>query len=238
MAHQLHIFVYCPCPSGSCASILVYLLFTLLNSRGQPWSKNDFYTVYSVVTSLPHTVVCSGGAGMSTCASERAALGSSGGRRFVPLRHALQQVVQTPKTARQIAQEALLPGAVLGWQARTAHMGGWVRCCVTAGVAQRLVRMGALGMTKKKGIQMPWLIMDIPNKTKRTVFFNLQNSWITSTEPELVWTNVLQFNFSEKGNKTADLSLNLTDWPFGLCDQCQKTVKNVHQSFQEPKAAT
>lgn len=171
MAHQLHIFVYCPCPSGSCASILVYLLFTVLNSRGQPWSKNDFYTVYSVVTSLPHTVVCSGGAGMSTCASERAALGSSGGRRFVPLRHALQQVVQTPKTARQIAQEALLPGAVLGWQARTAHMGGWVRCCVTAGVAQRLVRMGALGMTqKKKGYKCHDWLWTYPTKQKERFF--------------------------------------------------------------------
>lgn len=64
------------------------------------------------------------GPGMSTCASEGAALGCGGGRRFVPLGHALQQVVQTPKAACQIAQEALLPGAVLGWQACAAHMGG------------------------------------------------------------------------------------------------------------------
>lgn len=42
-------------------------------------------------------------AGMATCASERAALGRCGGRWFVPLRHALQQVVQAPKAARQIA---------------------------------------------------------------------------------------------------------------------------------------
>lgn len=59
-----------------------------------------------------------------TCASERAALGSSGGGRLVPLRHALQQVVETPKTAREVAQEALLPGAVLGRQAAAAHVGG------------------------------------------------------------------------------------------------------------------
>lgn len=61
---------------------------------------------------------------MSTCASERAALGCSGGRRLVPLGRALQQIVQTPKAARQVAQKALLPGAVLGWQACAAHMGG------------------------------------------------------------------------------------------------------------------
>lgn len=59
-----------------------------------------------------------------TCASERAALGSGGGGRLVPLRHALQQVVETPKAARQVAQEALLPGAVLGRQAAAAHVGG------------------------------------------------------------------------------------------------------------------
>lgn len=72
---------------------------------------------------------------MGTCASEWAALGSSGGRRFVSLRHALQQVVQTPEAACQITQEALLPGAVLGWQTRAAHMGGGVGRRVTAGVA-------------------------------------------------------------------------------------------------------
>lgn len=58
-----------------------------------------------------------------TCASERAALGPCGSSRFVPRRNALQQVVQTPKAARQIAEEALLPGAVLGWQACPAHVG-------------------------------------------------------------------------------------------------------------------
>lgn len=55
--------------------------------------------------------------------------------------------MQTAEAACQVAQEALLPGAVLGWQAWAAHMGGWVSCCVTAGVAQWLVWMGALGMT-------------------------------------------------------------------------------------------
>lgn len=64
------------------------------------------------------------GSGVSTCASEGAALGRGGSSRwFVPLRRALQQVVQTPKAACQVAQETLLPGAVLGWQAGTAHMG-------------------------------------------------------------------------------------------------------------------
>lgn len=92
------------------------------------------------------------GSGMSTCASERAALGGSGGgggcgRRLVPLRCALQQVVQAPKAARQIAQETLLPRAVLGRQAHTAHVGRGVSGRVTAGVAQRLIRMGALGVT-------------------------------------------------------------------------------------------
>lgn len=52
--------------------------------------------------------------------------------------------MQTPKAARQITQEALLPGAVLGWQAGAAHVGGGVGRRVTAGVAQRLVWMGAL----------------------------------------------------------------------------------------------
>lgn len=93
-----------------------------------------------------------------TCASERAALGCSGGRRFVPLRHALQQVVQTPEAARQIAQEALLPGAVLGRHACAAHVGGRVRCRVTAGVAQRLVRMGALGMTNVYWFLCVWVL--------------------------------------------------------------------------------
>lgn len=77
-----------------------------------------------------------GGQAASTCAREGAALGCGGGRRLVPLGHALQQVVQTPKAACQIAQEALLPGAVLGRHAGAAHMGGRVGCCVTAGVAQ------------------------------------------------------------------------------------------------------
>lgn len=83
----------------------------------------------------------------ATCASEGAALGSCGCRRLVPLRRALQQVVQTPKAARQIAQETLLPWAVLGRHASSAHVGGWISCSVTAGVAQRLVGMRALGMT-------------------------------------------------------------------------------------------
>lgn len=58
-----------------------------------------------------------------TCASERAALGRRGGRRFVPRRDALQKVVQAPKAACQVAEEALLPGAVLGRQACPAHVG-------------------------------------------------------------------------------------------------------------------
>lgn len=90
-----------------------------------------------------------------TCASERAALGGGGGGggrgRLVPLRHALQQVVETPKAARQVAQEALLPGAVLGRQAAAAHVGGWVGRRVTAGVAQGLVWMGTLSMTENRG---------------------------------------------------------------------------------------
>lgn len=89
---------------------------------------------------------------VSTCASERAALGGGGsggggGRRLVPLRRALQQVVQAPEAARQIAQETLLPRAVLGRQAGAAHVGRRVGRRVTAGVAQRLIRMGALGVT-------------------------------------------------------------------------------------------
>lgn len=83
---------------------------------------------------------------MSTCASEGAPLGrgGGGGRRLAPLGHALQQVVETPKAARQITQQALLPGAVLGRQGGAAHVGGRVGRRVAAGVAQRLVRMGAL----------------------------------------------------------------------------------------------
>lgn len=61
---------------------------------------------------------------MSTCASEGAALCCRGDRRLVPLGRALQQVVQAAKASRQIAQETLLPGAVLGWQASAAYMGG------------------------------------------------------------------------------------------------------------------
>lgn len=64
---------------------------------------------------------------VSTCAGQGAALGCGGGssgRRFVPLRSALQQVVQAPEAACQIAQEALLPGAVLGREACAAHVGG------------------------------------------------------------------------------------------------------------------
>lgn len=89
-----------------------------------------------------------------TCASERAALGSGGGGgggRLVPLRHALQQVVETAKAARQVAQEALLPGAVLGRQATAAHVGRGVGRRVTAGVAQGLVWMGTLNISNKVG---------------------------------------------------------------------------------------
>lgn len=77
-----------------------------LNGRGQPCSRN-------------------GGAALrGTCASEGVALGVGGGRRLVPLGHALQQVVQAPEAACQIAQEALLARAVLRWQAYAAHVGG------------------------------------------------------------------------------------------------------------------
>ena len=81
-------------------------------------------SVTTVWHNLPHAIKRHNGSGTSTCASEGAALSCSDGRHFVPLRRALQQVVQTPKAARQIAQETLLPGAVLGWQAGTAHVGG------------------------------------------------------------------------------------------------------------------
>lgn len=83
----------------------------------------------------------------ATCASKRAALGGGGGGgggRLAPLWHSLQQVVETPKASRQVAQQTLFPGAVLGRQAATAHMGGRVGRRVAAGVAQRLVRVGTL----------------------------------------------------------------------------------------------
>ena len=112
-----------------------------LPGRGQPCS----------LTALQP---CSLAASVPTCASERAALGCGcgcgcgcGGRRLVPLRHALQQVVQAAEASRQVAQEALLPRAVLGRQPGAAHVGRRVGRRVPAGVAQRLVRVGALRVT-------------------------------------------------------------------------------------------
>lgn len=55
--------------------------------------------------------------------------------------------MQAPKAARQIAQKALLPGAVLGWQACAAHVSRGVCRRVAAGVAQRLVWMRTLSIT-------------------------------------------------------------------------------------------
>lgn len=71
-----------------------------------------------------------------TCAGEGAALGRRGRRRVVPLRRALQQVVQTPEAAGQVAEEALFTWAVLGRQAGAAHVGRRVGRRVAAGVAQ------------------------------------------------------------------------------------------------------
>lgn len=58
--------------------------------------------------------------------------------------------METPKASRQVAQQALLPGAVLGRQAAAAHMGGRVGRRVAAGVAQRLVRVGTLDVGQNR----------------------------------------------------------------------------------------
>lgn len=76
----------------------------------------------------------------ATCPREGAALGS----RAAPLGGPLQQVVQAREAPGQVAEQALLPGALLDRRAGTAHVHWRVRGRVAAGVAQRVVRVDAL----------------------------------------------------------------------------------------------
>lgn len=76
----------------------------------------------------------------ATCPREGAALRG----RAAPLGGPLQQVVQAREAPGQVAEQALLPGAVLDGRAGAAHVHRRVRGRVAAGVAQGVVRVDAL----------------------------------------------------------------------------------------------
>ena len=120
--------------------------------------------------------LCGGGAvspvwgrGCLTCACAGGALGHGGGG-VVPLGRALQQVVQAPEAARQVAQEALFARAVLVGQPPPADVGGGVGGRVSAGVAQRLVGVRALE-TQRFKLGHIWII----RKSLQVIRFGLSS---------------------------------------------------------------